>query len=536
MQTIEFHSHEQQDEFIYNLFGQKQNGFFLDISCGNPIIGSNSYTLEKFCSWSGIGFDLLDIEELYQWSQKRSSKFLRADATSEQLTELIKTNVPTDQIVDYISLDVDAANNNLAFKALERIVASGVKFKAMTFEHENYMHGDSIRGPARALLESLGYIRLFEDVRYWDAGATDERNMHFEDWWIHPDYFDTKIIKAARSGLYYYQCIEVLKELMGNEYIAQHNCSRGWPEEYKLFWHNQEEDELKNLFPLIPPRQQLVRVYDCFTFYNEFDLLELRLKEHWNHVDYFVISEANKTHQGHAKPFLLADNWERYSEFHSKIIHIKVDNMPTDPNAWVLENFQRNALARGLTNASPNDVMVVSDLDEIIRSDALDFMREDTEHTIWTTRCPMFYYKLNYMMIAPQNFFTNAVAAKVGKGFSPQDMRNLAIKYSQLPHNYIDDEVITLGHGGWHFTYFGNTEHAANKLRNFAHQESNHWADKIDVNEIIARKGGIDPNSAERFEYVVIDDYFPKTVINDLERWKDYILPNATAKVEEFLP
>jgi hypothetical protein len=533
---IEFHSHEQQDEFIYNLFGCKNNGFFLDISCSTPKIGSNTYSLEKYCGWTGIGVDLLDIEKLHKWSSHRTSKFIQADATSVDLTDLLISNIPSDRVVDYISLDVDAAGTNLAFLALERVIASGVKFKAMTFEHEHYIHGNKIRGPARELLESKGYIRLFEDVQYWDEGADGGKNMRFEDWWIHPDYFDEKIISAAKSDLYYYQCIDHLKDLMGHTYTATHVCSRGWPEEYSMFNHQAEEQALAGILSNIPKRKALVKVYDCFTFYNEFDLLELRLKEHWDHVDYFVISEANKTHQGHAKPFLLADNWDRYKEFHSKIIHIKVDDMPTDPNAWVLENFQRNALARGLDKANPDDVMVVSDLDEIIRGEAFDFMREDTEHTNWTTRCPMFYYKLNYMMIAPQNFFTNAVAAKVSKGYTPQDMRNLGIKYSSLPFDYVDNEVITLGHGGWHFTYFGNTEHAANKLRNFAHQESNHWADKIDVNEIIARKGGIDPNSAERFEYVVIDDYFPKTVLADLERWKDYIIPNATETVDKFLP
>ena len=278
-----------------------------------------------------------------------------------------------------------------------------------------------------------------------------------------------------------------------------------------------------------------MKIYDCFTFYNEYDLLELRLKEHWDHVDHFVIAEANKTHQGHAKPFLLEEQWDRYKDFHEKIIHIIVNDMPTHENAWVLENFQRNAVARGLTNATSEDIMVVSDCDEVTRGEAFDFMRED-DHQIWTTRCPMFYYKLNYMMIAPQNYYINTVAARVGSKYSPQDMRNMTMQFSRLPVDYVDDKLITLGHGGWHFTYFGNTEHAANKLRNFAHQESNHWANKINVDEIIARKGGIDPNSQERFEYVIIDDYFPKAVTSDLERWKDYILPNATATAESFLP
>ena len=272
-----------------------------------------------------------------------------------------------------------------------------------------------------------------------------------------------------------------------------------------------------------------MKIYDCFTFYNEFDLLELRLSEHYDHVDYFVIAEANKTHQGHPKTFLLEENWDRYKQFHDKIIHVKVEDMPTHPNAWVLENFQRNALARGYQDADDDDIIVISDCDELMRGETFEFMRNDKAHTMWCGRSPMFYYKLNYMMVAPQSYFVNAVAAKKHWNFTPQDMRNLTLQLSQLPIDYEDENMMTIQNAGWHFTYFGNTEHAANKLRNFAHQESVHWADKIDVDEIIARKGGIDPNSGEQFEYIHINDYFPKTVLNNLERWKDYIIPDATA-------
>lgn len=277
-----------------------------------------------------------------------------------------------------------------------------------------------------------------------------------------------------------------------------------------------------------------MKIFDCFTFYNEFDILELRLQEHWNYVDYFVIAEANKTHQGHSKRFLLEDNWDRYKDYHDKIIHIKVEDMPTHDNAWVLENYQRNALARGLQNAQSEDVMIVSDCDEIMRDEVFNFIKKDN-HNIWTTRCPMFYFKLNYMMIAPQRLWINHVAARVGKKFGPQEMRNMTLKFSQLPINYADNQLIVLKNGGWHFTYFGSTEFAINKLRNFAHQESLHLADKINVDECIARKGGIDPNYSEKFEYVEIDDYFPKTVLKNLDRWKNYILPNPVAKVVQLL-
>ena len=276
-------------------------------------------------------------------------------------------------------------------------------------------------------------------------------------------------------------------------------------------------------------------IYDCFTFYNELDLLDLRLEEHFDHVDYFVIAEANKTHQGRDKSYVLKDNWDRYKNFHDKIIHISVDDMPSHSNAWVLENFQRNALARGLSSANPDDIIVISDLDELMRGETFQSMR-DTDFNMYTCRAPMFYFKLNYMMVAPTSYFINAVASRAKNKISPQEMRNMTIRFSTLPYNYIDENLYTIQHAGWHFTYFGNTEHASNKLRNFAHQESNHWAEKISVDEIISRKGGIDPNSSEKFEYIIIDDYFPKTILKNLDKWTHYIVPDATTSIKNYLP
>jgi hypothetical protein len=252
MNMIEFHSHEQQDEFIYNLFKQKQNGFFLDISCGNPIIGSNTYTLEKELGWTGYGFDIGNCENLYQWSQKRKAQFVKADATSEQLTNFLKENVK--QTVDYISLDVDANGTNLALQALKRVLDSGIKFKAMTFEHECYIHGQTIRDEAHTLLETRGLVPLFADVRLWAGGLEDDSGATFEDWYIDPAEFDPDILKISEQGLYYFECVDALKTATGTTYRSHHRCSRAWPEEYNLFWHENEEAQLKQLFSRMTPK------------------------------------------------------------------------------------------------------------------------------------------------------------------------------------------------------------------------------------------------------------------------------------------
>lgn len=241
MQNIEFHSHEQQDEFVFNIFNQKRDGFFLDVSCGNPTIGSNTYTLDKFCGWTGFGFDIYDIEANFQWSQKRNGKFVQMDVTSEEFTEYLKANVTQD--VDYASVDVDSPLGVFAGKALDRILDAGIRPKAITFEHEYHSFFDEVRGPARERLEGLGYIRLFEDVKLWTCGFRKNDTEYFEDWWILPEHFPTTLLTVATKNLYYFDCIKLLKEHTGNTYNSTHRCSRAFVDEYNLFWHEQERQE-----------------------------------------------------------------------------------------------------------------------------------------------------------------------------------------------------------------------------------------------------------------------------------------------------
>jgi beta-1,4-mannosyl-glycoprotein beta-1,4-N-acetylglucosaminyltransferase len=212
--------------------------------------------------------------------------------------------------------------------------------------------------------------------------------------------------------------------------------------------------------------------------------------------------------------------------------------MPAGPNAWAREYHQRNALARGLNTATDNDVVVLTDCDELLRPRTLNILRNDTEHSIWICRHPMFYFKANYLMVTPRSYHVNPLAILKKNLNTFQSLRNHMVSWAyQMPDDYNTNEVMTIQHSGWHFTYFGDTQNAATKLLNFAHTESQHWASKIDVNEILSRKGGIDPNNiAEQFEYIQIDDYFPETIRKHPERWKDYILPNATVSIKKYVP
>lgn len=108
-------------------------------------------------------------------------------------------------------------------------------------------------------------------------------------------------------------------------------------------------------------------VYDCFCFYNELDLLEIRLNILNGCVDKFVLVEATRTQRNNPKPLYFAENKERYKKFEDKIIHLVLDEYPEHIEQWTIENLQRNYIMKGLEQCSDDDIILISDLDEIPR-------------------------------------------------------------------------------------------------------------------------------------------------------------------------
>ena len=104
-------------------------------------------------------------------------------------------------------------------------------------------------------------------------------------------------------------------------------------------------------------------IYDCFSYWDEDLLLDLRLNILDKHVDYFVIVEGNKTWQNNPKK--LKFKLDNFQKFKDKIIYIPVKDMPEGDNPYKRENHQRNAISQGLKNAGDEDIIIVSDLDEI---------------------------------------------------------------------------------------------------------------------------------------------------------------------------
>lgn len=216
-------------------------------------------------------------------------------------------------------------------------------------------------------------------------------------------------------------------------------------------------------------RKKERKIIDCFSFYNELELLYYRLSLLYEIVDKFVIVESNYTHAGRKKDLFYKNNFELFKKFSDKIIHIVVDLPFIYPNIdynkneqWVNENFQRNCINDGITQLylNDNDLIIISDLDEICCPNKLTEIKNmDNIVDGFTLLLDMYYYSLNYKHTEPWEL-VKIVTFKKYKETTPQEIR-------------ISLKMPNLNKCGWHLSYFGDAKFIKNKLLEFGHQEYN---------------------------------------------------------------
>jgi beta-1,4-mannosyl-glycoprotein beta-1,4-N-acetylglucosaminyltransferase len=257
-------------------------------------------------------------------------------------------------------------------------------------------------------------------------------------------------------------------------------------------------------------------IYDCFTYFNEDLILDLRFNILFDKVDYFVIIEGNKTHSGKTKKknFQI----EKFSKFKKKIKYFFIENMPNDNNSWELENFQRNQIMLGLKKANKEDLILISDCDEIpnlktIRN--IDLKKIKNNIFVFEQKC--FYYKLNLLNPGSNPWHgTKLVRYDFLKESTPQNIRNYKIK--QYPFWRIDrpKNAIILKNGGWHFSFLNNINKIKHKLESFAHTEFN--------KNIFTNKKNL-RNKVKNYQDLFDDSIFLKK-INVNSSYPEYIVRN----------
>jgi hypothetical protein len=210
------------------------------------------------------------------------------------------------------------------------------------------------------------------------------------------------------------------------------------------------------------------RIYDAFQFFNELDILEIRLFELHTVVHKFILIEATRTHSNQPKPLYYEQSKHRFSAFSEQIIHIVVDDLPNSSDPWVLENYQRNAILRGLDRAHPNDLVVIADVDEIPASYVLDALRSCDGPTSPSWLYSRFFnFKFEWEFAGqwkhPQVVRYSTIAPGRSGAVTPQQVRMGAMS----PHH------TKIESAGWHCSFFSDAEGVIEKVRAFTHQELN---------------------------------------------------------------
>jgi beta-1,4-mannosyl-glycoprotein beta-1,4-N-acetylglucosaminyltransferase len=212
------------------------------------------------------------------------------------------------------------------------------------------------------------------------------------------------------------------------------------------------------------------KVYDLFTFFNELDLLEIRLNILDQYVDYFILAEAPTTFSGQPKPLYYAEHTERFAKWNHKIIHLVIDDFPNDPEITAMMDareyvpkdkdhyrrafYQKESLRKGLVQAGAkdDDIVYYGDLDEIWKPKEL----HDDET-----------YKLRQLCYS---YYLNNRSSEDWRG-------TIVTRYKNVKHGCLNDLRANPKHilddGGWHFTNMGGPEAVKAKIEAYDHQEFN---------------------------------------------------------------
>ncbi len=196
---------------------------------------------------------------------------------------------------------------------------------------------------------------------------------------------------------------------------------------------------------------------DTFMFYNEFDVLELRLEILDEYVDRFVLVEAEVNHIGEPKPLYFNENRERYSKWLHKIEHIIItaSESPKDSNPWSREKYQRNGVLRGLEGVPNEALVMISDVDEI--PDLAKVRFEQLPHIVCSVHMLMFEYSFDYLFTGEPWFGTVITNCEIFKRAGPNYLRDNRWKFPCFQE------------AGWHLSSFGSPEHVRNKMSTYAH-------------------------------------------------------------------
>lgn len=178
-----------QDMFVLSMLNGKKNGTYVEIGGGRPYDCNNTWLLENEFGWTGFS---LETNEQFvdEYEKCRKNPVYNKDALLVNYKKILSEHFDTKEI-DYLQLDIEPAKNT--FDALLSIPFDEYKFAVITYEHDDYIDIKKIyKEKSRKYLRSCGYELIVSDI-------SPEGVSSFEDWWVHPDLVDPKIINIMKD-------------------------------------------------------------------------------------------------------------------------------------------------------------------------------------------------------------------------------------------------------------------------------------------------------------------------------------------------
>ena len=283
-----------------------------------------------------------------------------------------------------------------------------------------------------------------------------------------------------------------------------------------------------------------MKVFDSFIFFNELDLLDLRLNILNDVVDYFVLTESPFTVSGNEKPLFYQENKDRFGKFNDKIIHNITEEIPNDFSQYLVKKpfhtdynttdesgtryidlpirfqravYNRECSAYGLVKAgaTDDDVVMTSDADEIINPYVIEDLDWFDPTCNYVALQRAFYFKLNSLY--EENW----------KGTRLSTFKHL--KTTTVDRLRTDwRKAYLIKNAGWHFSFLGDADNVRLKLASYEHTENNISSNVDNMEQRIEQ--GLDPiGRSNRLQAVPIDDSYPEYIINNQEKYSEYIKP-----------
>ncbi len=275
----------------------------------------------------------------------------------------------------------------------------------------------------------------------------------------------------------------------------------------------------------------MTMIYDCFLYYDEDMLLDLRLKTLGKYVDKFVIVESTHTFTGKSKK--LNFNLNDFSEYQDKIIYVVFDEIPHQ-DAWENERRTRNHIMAGLKEAHDNDWIMISDVDEIIRPEKLkEFNPKKLVNIFYLD---FYNYQFNLQVFNSDGSPRKCKLPKMTelrniKGFFnglPEDFRNVKrspIKSSFIKWNLLKLRTKIIDNSGWHFSWLMTADRISEKMSSISHTEYDlpELNNQEHIEQVI--NSGTDIWNRDRLlkAVPVTRDSFPLPLVDNLDKYREFI-------------